>query len=72
MAKKPLFVRITEDARLLLEAEKERSGLSQSAIVDLAIKFLLGQPRPSNGVTQPVPKDLDTRITAFISHGRQR
>ena len=72
MAKKPLFVRITEDARVLLEAEKERSGLSQSAIVDLAIKFLLGQSRPSNGVTQPVPKDLDQRVTAFLTHGRPR
>lgn len=72
MAKKPLFVRITEDSRLLLEAEKERSGLSQSAIVDLSIKFLLGQPRPSSSVTQPVPKDLDQRVTAFLTHGRQR
>ena len=72
MAKKPLFVRITEDARVLLEAEKERSGLSQSAIVDLSIKFFQSQPRPSESVKSIPSKTLDQRLHAFLTHGRQR
>ena len=71
MSKQPLFIRITKEAKTLLEAEKERSALSQSAIVDLSIKFFLSRPQASDS-PQQANSDLTNRIAQFTSYGRPR